>query len=92
MKTCYDIVKALVRTEKGTMMEPEGKYLFQVANKATKIQVKNAVEEIYNVKVNRVNTMVVSGKEKRVRQQLGRTPDWKKAVVTLKEGFKIEVT
>ncbi len=92
MITCYDIIKTLVRTEKGTMIEPQRKYLFQVANSANKIEIKKAVEEIYKVKVQSINTSMVRGKQKRVRQQLGKTTAWKKAVVTLKEGQKIEVT
>ena len=92
MITCYDIVKTLVRTEKGTMLEPERKYLFQVAKSSNKIEIKKAVEEIYKVKVQDVNTSIVRGKLKRVRQEQGRTAAWKKAVVTLKDGHKIEVT
>jgi len=88
----YDVVKTLLRTEKGTTLEPDRQYLFEVAKSATKIQIRSAVEQIYNVKVQAVNTAVVSGKKKRVRQELGRTPDWKKAIVTLKEGSKIETT
>ena len=88
----YDVVKTLLRTEKGTTLEPDRKYLFQVSSRATKIDIKKAVEEIYNVKVQNVNTAIVSGKKKRVRHQLGYTSDWKKAIVTLKEGSKIEVT
>lgn len=85
-----DIIKALIRTEKATQYEPEGKYLFLVNNCANKIQIKHAVEQIYKVKVKDVNTYLASGKLKRVRHQLGRTPDLKKAIVTLKEGQKIE--
>ena len=92
MTTGYDVVKTLLRTEKGTTLEPDRKYLFEVATGASKIEIKKAIEEIYSVKVQEVNTMVVSGKKKRVRHQLGRTPDWKKAIVTLKEGNKIVVT
>lgn len=92
MITCYDIIKTLVRTEKGTFLEPERKYLFEVARKANKVEIKKAVEEIYKVKVQDVNTSTVRGKLKRVRQELGKTSSWKKAVVTLKEGHKIEVT
>ncbi|MFH1360271.1 MAG: 50S ribosomal protein L23 [Candidatus Omnitrophota bacterium] len=92
MITCYDIIKTLIRTEKGTSLEPDRKYLFHVDRKASKIAIKVAVEEIYNVKVQDVNTILVPGKKKRVRQELGMTPDWKKAIVTLKEGQKIEVT
>ncbi|MCX5703241.1 MAG: 50S ribosomal protein L23 [Candidatus Omnitrophica bacterium] len=87
----YDIIKALIRTEKATQYEPQGKYLFLVNNSANKIQIKRAVEEIYKVKVKDVNTFLSIGKLKRVRHQLGRTPDTKKAIVTLKEGQKIEV-
>jgi large subunit ribosomal protein L23 len=90
--TCYDIIKTLVRTEKGTALEPQRKYLFQVAKKSNKIEIKKAVEEIYKVKVQDVNTSIVRGKLKRVRQEQGSTTPWKKAIVTLKEGQKIEVT
>ena len=77
MITCYDIVKNLVRTEKGTDLEAQRKYLFEVAPKANKIQIRKAVEEIYKVKVDAVNTTKVQGKQKRVRQQLGKTTAWK---------------
>lgn len=92
MITSYDIVKSLIRTEKGTSMEPQRKYTFYVAKEATKIDIKRAVSEIYKVKVDSVHTMIVGGKPKRVRYQLGYTSDWKKAIVTLKEGSKIETT
>ena len=91
MYTSHDIIKAILITEKSTLNEPAGKYLFLVDNRANKIQVRHAVEEIYKVKVKSVNTLVSPGKAKRVRYQLGRTPDSKKAVVTLKEGQKIEL-
>lgn len=89
---CYDIVKTLVRTERGLALEPQRKYLFQVASKANKIEIKKAVEEIYKVKVAAVNTTMMQGKIKRVRQEAGRTTPWKKAFVTLKDGHKITVT
>ncbi len=91
MYTSHDIIKAILITEKSTFNEPLSKYLFLVDKTANKIQVKHAVEEIYKVKVKSVNTLVSPGKAKRVRYQLGRTPDSKKAVVTLKEGQKIEL-
>jgi large subunit ribosomal protein L23 len=91
MSYSSDIVKALIRTEKATQYEPEGKYLFLVNKSANKIQIKQAVEQIYKVKVKDVNTFISCGKLKKVRYQLGRTPDFKKAVVTLKQGQKIEV-
>ncbi len=92
MITCYDIIKTLVRTEKGTLLEADRKYLFHVAKNSNKIEIKKAVEEIYKVKVQDVNTGIVRGKLKRVRQEQGSTTPWKKAIVTLKEGQKIETT
>ncbi|MBF0384891.1 MAG: 50S ribosomal protein L23 [Candidatus Omnitrophica bacterium] len=92
MITSYDVIKNLVRTEKGTLLEEERKYLFQVSRNANKIEIKKAVEEIYKVKVERVNVINVVGKTKRVRMAEGKTTPWKKAIVTLKEGQKIEVT
>ena len=92
MITCYDIIKTLVRTEKGTFLEPERKYFFQVAKSSNKIEIKKAIEEIYKVKVQDVNTSIVRGKLKRVRQEQGSTTSWKKAIITLEEGQKIEVT
>jgi len=91
MNYAQDIIKALVRTEKSTQYEPDGKYLFLVDTSANKIQIKRAVEGVYKVKVKDVNTFVSAGKLKRVRYRLGRTAQTKKAVVTLKEGQKIEV-
>ena len=85
-----EIIKSILRTEKSTLGEPAGKYLFLVDKKANKIQIKRAVEEIYKIKVRNVNTFIYSGKLKRVRSQLGKTPDVKKAVVTLAAGQKIE--
>jgi len=91
MNYSQDIIKSLMRTEKSTQYEPDAKYLFLVDIKANKIQVKRAVEQLYKVKVRDVNTFVSAGKLKRVRHQLGRTPETKKAVVTLQAGQKIEV-
>ena len=92
MISSYKIIKALLKTEKSTLSyEPEGKYLFLVDKTSSKLEIKRAVEEIYKVKVKHVNTLVASGKLKRVRYQIGRTPDSKKAIVSLKEGQKIEV-
>ncbi len=85
------IIKSLLQTEKSSTYLPKGKYLFLVDNSANKIQIKRAVEQAYKVKVKDVNTFVSVGKLKRVRHQLGRTVDTKKAVVTLLAGQKIEV-
>lgn len=84
-------IKALLQTEKSSAYEGKGKYLFLVANTANKIQIKKAVEQAYKVKVKNVNTFVSLGKLKRVRHQLGRTTDTKKAVVTLAAGQKIQI-
>lgn len=91
MISAQDIIKSLLTTEKSNLYQPQGKYLFLVDKAADKIQIKHAVEEIYKVKVRDVNTLVSPGKLKRVRHKLGRTPDLKKAVVTLKQGQKIEI-
>ena len=90
-KNSYGIIISLLRTEKSTTQEPLRKYRFLVSSPANKIQIKKAVEQAYKVKVKNVNTFVSLGKLKRVRHQLGRTADTKKAVVTLAAGQKIEV-
>jgi len=88
----YDVIKALLRTEKATLLLPQNKHLFWVDKRANKVQIRKAVEEIYKVKVVGVNTFMQRGKLRRVRYVQGKSPDWKKALVTLKEGSKIEVT
>lgn len=90
MKAAQDIIKALIRTEKSTSAETQGKYLFLAAYSSNKVEIKRAVEQIYKVKVSAVNTMIGRGKMKRVRYQVGKTADVKRAVVTLKPGQKIE--
>ncbi|MFH1063054.1 MAG: 50S ribosomal protein L23 [Candidatus Omnitrophota bacterium] len=91
MQNQFRIIKYVLRTEKGAILEPENKYLFCVDKKANKIQIKDAIEHIYRVKVLTVNTAVMSGKPKRVRYKAGKTPDWKKAIVTLQKGQKINL-
>ena len=90
MKETYNILNSLLRTEKGVAQAEKNKYLFAVRKDANKIQIKKAVETNYKVKVEAVNTQVVPGKLKRVRHQQGRTSEWKKALVTLKNGHKID--
>ena len=92
MKDPHSVIISPLRTEKGTNLLPFNKYLFWVDKKANKIEIKSAVAEIYKVKVDKVNTVTVRGKKKRVRYVEGKTSDWKKAVVTLKQGEKIEIT
>ena len=92
MKNAHDIIRSLLRTEKGADLLEENKYLFWVDKDANKIEIKKAVEEVYKVKVSGVNTSVMPGKNKRVRYIMGKTSEWKKAIVTLKEGSKIDIT
>jgi large subunit ribosomal protein L23 len=85
------ILKPLV-TEKGSRLREAGnKYLFQVARDANRIEIKQAVKAIFNVKVRDVKTIVVHGKIKRMGMFSGKRPDWKKAVVTLEEGQSIDL-
>ncbi len=89
----YEVINSPIVTEKSTeLSEKENKYSFQVKSSANKVEIGKAIEEIYKVKVLKVNTMKVHGKKRRIRWREGKTPDWKKAIVTLREGDKIEVT
>ena len=78
-----EIILAPVVTEKSSTDMQEGKYTFKVAKKATIVDIKKAVEKLFEVKVLKVNTLTVNGKEKRVGVHQGRTSDWKKAIVTI---------
>ncbi len=91
-KESYDIIKALIRTEKGSSLLALNKYLFWISNEANKIEIRGAVEDIYKVAVTKVNVMNVKGKRKRLRYHEGMTSGWKKALVTLKPGDKINIT
>ncbi len=91
MKKPYDVLKSALQTEKGAMIRPQNKYLFWVDKNANKIEIKSAVESIYKVTVEKVNTEMARGKNKRVRYVMGKTPDWKKAIVRLKSGDKIDI-
>ena len=78
-----EIIVAPVVTEKSNMATQEGKYTFRVNKKATKIEIANAVEKLFGVKVLKVNTMNMNGKKKRVGYHQGKTSDWKKAIVQI---------
>lgn len=92
VKSIYTIIKSLLITEKSTFLGKNNQYVFWVDNKANKVEIKTAVEKIYKVKVREIQTMTVKGKTKRLRWgQEGKTPAWKKAVVTLQEGQEIKV-
>ena len=86
-----DILIRPIVTEKSTALMEQGKYTFLVPLAATKIQIRQAVEQIFKVKVQAVNTMRYEGKLKRMGRTQGRRSDWKKAVVTLKPGEAIEL-
>ena len=87
--TAYDIIKRPIITEQSMAETENKKYTFEVAKSANKIEIARAVEEIFAVKVSKVNTLNMQGKEKRTgRYPAGRRPSWKKAVVTLTEDSK----
>jgi len=88
----YDIILAPIVTEKSTMASEENKVLFRVPLSASKPGIKAAVETLFNVKVKAVNTLVVEGKWKRFKGIPAKRSDWKKAIVTLEEGYSIDVT
>ena len=84
MKTAYDIIKRPVITEQSMAQTEMKRYTFEVAKDANKIEIAKAVEEIFGVKVEKVNTLNMKGKAKRLgRYPAGRRPNWKKAMVTL---------
>lgn len=85
------IIRPIVSEKTFSMTEEQNRYTFEVAKTATKPQIAQAIEEIFEVKVLKVNTMNVKGKPRRVRYQMGKTRSWKKAIVTLAEGNTIEI-
>ena len=88
----YDVIVAPVVTEKATLASEHNKVVFKVAGKATKPQIKEAVEKLFDVKVKHVNTLVRKGKVRIFRGRRGVLSDVKKAIVTLEEGHRIDVT
>lgn len=88
----YDLVTSPVITEKATYISEYNQVVFRVPLSASKPEIKVAVEGLFKVKVKAVNTLIAKGKTKRFRGTLGRRNDVKKAVVTLEEGYKIDVT
>ena len=88
----YDIILAPLVTEKSTMGSENNQITFRVPLSATKPQIKIAIEHLFKVKVNAVNTLRQKGKIKRFRGKLGKRPDYKKAIVSLAEGEMIDVT
>jgi large subunit ribosomal protein L23 len=88
----YDTIIRPVITEKATNASEHNQVTFRVPLSATKPEIKEAVEGLFSVKVTAVNTMVVMGKTKRFKGHPGKRSDWKKAIVTLAEGQRIDVT
>lgn len=91
MKQPQQIIRRPLITEKSTRQKEEGRqYVFEVHRDANKIEIQSAVERLFKVKVLQVRTSNVLGKMKRLGRKYGKRPDWKKAIVTLKEGDRIE--
>jgi large subunit ribosomal protein L23 len=91
MKDIYAVIKKPLFTEKGgSLKETENKILVEVARGANKIEIRKAIEENFNVKVEKVATITVDGKWKKYGKSVGKRPDRKKAIITLKKGEKLE--
>jgi len=88
----YDVIRAPLVTEKSTMVSESNQIMFKVAMSATKQDIKEAVERLFNVRVVAVNTLIRKGKNKRFRGVKGQQSDFKKAIVTLDEGQTIDIT
>ncbi|OGO59586.1 MAG: 50S ribosomal protein L23 [Chloroflexi bacterium RBG_19FT_COMBO_47_15] len=86
----YEVIRRPLITEKATLMKEQGRYAFKVAKEANKRQIKEAVQAAFKVNVVKVNVMSVPGKMRRIGRRQVLTPSWKKAVVTLEPGQKIE--
>ncbi len=87
----YEVLRRPLITEKNTMLQAQGKYAFEIARESNKQQIKQAVERAFKVKVLAVNVMTVPGKTRRVGRRQVLTQSWKKAIVTLKPGDRIEL-
>ena len=92
MRNPWEIVRRPIITEKATKLGDQNKYVFEVSKDANKIEIRNAVQEMFDVVVTKVTTTSMRGKKRRMGRFQGRRPDWKKAVVTLREGDAIEVS
>ena len=87
----YEVLRRPVITEKNTLLVEQNKYTFEVATEANKPQIKEAVEKAFKVKVSAVNVVHMPGKMRRAGRRRGMTSSWKKAIVTLEPGNKIEL-
>jgi large subunit ribosomal protein L23 len=91
MESVYDIIRKPIITEKSVALMEQNKYTFVVNKRATKTQIKHAVEKIFGVKVVSVATMNIKGKLRTMGRTQGYRPDWKKAIVKLADGDRIEI-
>lgn len=88
MKSVYDIIRRPIITERSMECVENGKYVFEVQKTANKVEIKKAIEEIFSVKVEKVNTIILPGKMKRMGVHSGRRPEKKKAIIKLAKGSK----
>ncbi|RKY41360.1 MAG: 50S ribosomal protein L23 [Candidatus Omnitrophota bacterium] len=87
----YEVIKSPLLTERATRLTKYNQYVFWVDKNANKIEIKKAIEEVYKVKIEKIRTLNMKGKTKRIRWgEEGKTSPWKKAIVTLKEGYQIK--
>ena len=86
-----EVIQAILQTEKGARVAADRQYVLRVAKEANKLQIKDAVEARFQVSVLKVNTQMHRGKQRRLSGRWGKRPDWKKAIVTLADGQKIEL-
>lgn len=84
------LLRPIALTEKATVLRDSNTVVFEVARRANKVQIRNAVEKLYGVKVTNVNTLIMRGKERRMGRGYAKLQNWKKAMVTLKEGDEID--
>ena len=90
MRPATDVVKKVYQTEKGTRLAAHDQFLVGVAFDANKVEIREAIEQLFSVQVLKVNTQIGHGKWRRLSNRQGRRPDWKRAFVTLAKGQKIE--
>ena len=91
MRPATEIVKSIRQTEKSTRVARHDQYIVEVALHANKVEIREAVKQLFGVTVTKVNTQVMHGKWRRLGVGLGRRSDWKKAIVTLAKGQKVEL-
>jgi len=90
MKEAHQIIRKPMVTEKSTRQKEENQYVFEVMREANKVEIQKAIEKLFKVKVLQVRTSNVLGKMKRLGRKSGKRQDWKKAIITLKEGDRID--